>query len=408
MATISNTPRPGYVWDATDNVWYPIGVGGHSHSEIASTIADAKGDLIVGTAADTVARLAVGSDGETLVADSSTATGLRYTENYAAGKNKIINGDLAINQRAFTSTTTSSIYGFDRWQFVFSGGTVTHSAQTFTAGTAPVTGYEATNFARVVTASQSAAGDFAAFLQKIEDVRTLANQTATISFWAKASTGTPKIGLAIDQQFGTGGSAGVVTAVQDVTISSSWARYTATVTFPSVSGKTIGANSSVNVDFFTSCGANLSAYTSIGIQNVTIDIWGVQVEEGSVATAFQTATGTLQGELAACQRYFLGLSSALNVYTNFGVGVYGTSTIAQIMVPLPVTMRVQPSISVGTVGNYSVDGVTGNACSNLTAGQLGNQMIGLSATTAASTIGYGCYLRASNTASALIQISAEL
>lgn len=31
MATISNTPRPGYVWDSTDNVWYPIGVGGHSH-----------------------------------------------------------------------------------------------------------------------------------------------------------------------------------------------------------------------------------------------------------------------------------------------------------------------------------------------------------------------------------------
>ena len=31
MAAISNTPRPGYVWDSTDNVWYPIGVGGHSH-----------------------------------------------------------------------------------------------------------------------------------------------------------------------------------------------------------------------------------------------------------------------------------------------------------------------------------------------------------------------------------------
>jgi hypothetical protein len=30
MATISNTPRPGYAWDATDNVWYPIGVGQHS------------------------------------------------------------------------------------------------------------------------------------------------------------------------------------------------------------------------------------------------------------------------------------------------------------------------------------------------------------------------------------------
>ena len=79
-----------------------------------------------------------------------------------------------------------------------------------------------------------------------------------------------------------------------------------------------------------------------------------------------------------------------------------------MMVQLPVTMRVKPSISVGTVGNYSVDGVAGNACSNLVAGQLGNQMIGLTATTAASTTGYACYLRASNTTSALIQVSAEL
>ena len=78
MATISNTPIPGYVWDVTDNVWYPIGVGGHSHSEIASTIADAKGDLIAGTAADTVARLAVGTNGQVLTADSTEATGLKY------------------------------------------------------------------------------------------------------------------------------------------------------------------------------------------------------------------------------------------------------------------------------------------------------------------------------------------
>ena len=78
MATISNTPRPGYVFDVTDNVWYPIGVGGHSHGEIPATIADAKGDLIVGTAADTVARLAVGTNGQVLTADSSEATGLKY------------------------------------------------------------------------------------------------------------------------------------------------------------------------------------------------------------------------------------------------------------------------------------------------------------------------------------------
>ena len=52
---------------------------------VAKTIVDAKGDLIAGTAADTAARLAVGANGETLVADSSTSTGLDWksaTEQY--------------------------------------------------------------------------------------------------------------------------------------------------------------------------------------------------------------------------------------------------------------------------------------------------------------------------------------
>ena len=78
MATISNTPRPGYVYDSADAVWYPIGTGTHSHSEIASTIVDAKGDLITATAADTPARLAVGANDTVLTADSSTATGLKW------------------------------------------------------------------------------------------------------------------------------------------------------------------------------------------------------------------------------------------------------------------------------------------------------------------------------------------
>jgi len=41
-------------------------------------ILDAKGDLITATAADTPARLAVGTNGQTLVADSSTSTGLKW------------------------------------------------------------------------------------------------------------------------------------------------------------------------------------------------------------------------------------------------------------------------------------------------------------------------------------------
>lgn len=78
MATISNTPRPAYAWDSQDNVWYPIGTGTHSHGEIQATVVDAKGDIIVATAADTVTRQAVGANNTVLMADSSTSTGVKW------------------------------------------------------------------------------------------------------------------------------------------------------------------------------------------------------------------------------------------------------------------------------------------------------------------------------------------
>ena len=51
----------------------------NADAAIAKTIVDAKGDLIAATAADTVARLAVGTNDQVLVADSSTATGLKWS-----------------------------------------------------------------------------------------------------------------------------------------------------------------------------------------------------------------------------------------------------------------------------------------------------------------------------------------
>lgn len=276
-----------------------------------------------------------------------------------AGKNKIINGDFRINQRAFTSTTTSNAYGFDRWQMSNAGGTSTYSAQTFTTGAAPVAGYESTNFACILTSGQSAAGDYSFFRQLIEDVRTFAGQTVTVSFWAKAATGTPKIGIEAAQVFGTGGSpsAQVQTAFGSVTISTSWTRYSISYAIPSISGKTIGTTantSSLNIGLWVSAGATFATRaSSIGIQNNTFDIWGVQVEAGSVATAFQTATGTIQGELAACQRYYWQSNadggSAFANLTSFS-GVASSSTALQFAINTPVSMRVKPSsVSYSTI-----------------------------------------------------------
>jgi hypothetical protein len=269
-------------------------VGFDDSNAIQNSIVDAKGDLVAASAADTPARLAVGSNGETLVADSAATTGLRYQGNYAAGKNKIINGDFGVWQRGTSFTLTNSVdtYTADRFiDFYIGTGTTTVSQQTFTPGTAPVAGYEGSYFKRAALSSGST---YYATQQKIEDVRTFAGQTVTFSFWAKA---TSSIGFTLycRQNFGSGGSALVDTTTGITVSSSSWTRYSATISVPSISGKTIGTGSMVQF---------LLAQTSGTVASNTVDFWGFQVEAGSVATAFQTATGTIQGELAACQRYF--------------------------------------------------------------------------------------------------------
>jgi hypothetical protein len=262
---------------------------------------------------------------------------------FAAGKNKLINGDFRINQRALTSNTTDG-FGFDRWKLNQSGGTTTYSAQTFTAGAAPVAGYEATNYARLLTSGQSAAGHYALLTQDIESVRTFAGQTVTISFWAQAGSGTPKIAVELDQQFGSGGSSRVTTYAGQVTLSTSWARYSVTVAVPSISGKTVGtASDFLSVVLWVSAGSTFNARTgSLGIQNNTFNIWGVQAENGSVATAFQTATGTIQGELAACQRYYFRNTGGAT-YSQVGRSINSSTTKSYGAVDLAVSMRITPA-----------------------------------------------------------------
>ncbi len=308
---------------------------------IQNTIVDAKGDLIAASANDTPARLAVGNNGETLVADSSATTGLRWQGDYAAGKNKFINGDFNINQRAFSSSTTSGTYLYDRFFQNNSGGTATYSAQTFTTGAAPVAGYEGKNYLRIVTSGQTT-GNYALVQQNIESVRTLAGQTATFSFWAKAGSGTPNINVRLRQNFGTGGSpsSAVSTLGTVQTITTSWARYSFTISVPSISGKTLGTanDDSFNASIIVSDDTFLSS--GVGIQNGTFELWGFQMEAGSVATAFQTATGTLAGELAACQRYYWRTTTTTTSGAVTGLITGKSTTAARGTIKCPVSMRV--------------------------------------------------------------------
>jgi len=392
LSKASNT-NMDFTWVTTDDA-----------NAIQNSIVDAKGDIVAASANDTPARLAVGNNGETLVADSSTSTGLRYTGLFGANKNKIINGDFSINQRAFSSTTTHTAYGFDRWAIAYSSGTATYSTQAFTPGAAPVAGYEGTNFARVVTASQSGTGAFAYLRQPIEDVRSFAGQTITVSFWAKASTGTPLVGISVEQGFGSGGSSLVTTATTPVTISASWARYSVTIAIPSVSGKTIGAGSSLTLGLMTSAGTSVSGagYPAVGVQNVTIDFWGIQAEAGSIATPFQTATGTIQGELAACQRYCI-VYSGDNTIGNAPAS--STTAVPRIPIATPATLRTTPTMTIsGTLQTF--DGVTATNVTSLGTIYASQNIVQVLANVASGLTQYRNYSLFMNSGS--LTISAEL
>jgi hypothetical protein len=151
----------------------------------------------------------------------------------------------------------------------------------------------------------------------------------------------------VEQNFGAGGSpsAAVATYGGQVTLSTSWTRYSVSVAVPSISGKTIGttANTSSNgINLWASAGSTWNSRTgSLGIQSNTFDIWGVQVEEGSTVTDFQTATGTIQGELAACQRYFQNTEFLSLLHARSTTSVEGS-------IMFPVLMRTTPTLTATT------------------------------------------------------------
>ena len=345
-----------------------------------------------------------------------TSVGPTGPQGASANRNVILNSAFEINQRNFSSSTAGG-YGFDRWTTATSGGTCTASAQTFTPGSGPAAGIETRNFYRIVTSGQSATGNFALLIQNVEDVRTFAGQTVTLSFYAKAGSGTPKIAGEFYQYFGTGGSpSGVVeTPIGASTISTSWARYSLTFVVPSITGKTIGTNndSALAVNLWVSSGATFATRSSsIGIQNNTFDIWGVQVEAGATATAFQRNAPSIQAELAACQRYYWRQTSATasDTYYGFATGFANSTTSAWISPFFPVQMRIAPSFSSSAASTFQM--FNNGGIINATSTALGRSGV----TSATINIGAasglvanaGLTFEARNTTAAFLEFSAEL
>ena len=316
-----------------------------------------------------------------------------------AGKNKIINGNFGVWQRGTSfSNPSTTAYNADRWlvEHDGTGATRTISQQTFTPGAAPVAGYENQYFLQYAV-SGGTSNTFQQIEQRIEDVRTFAGNPVTFSFWAKGDAART-IDILLNRNFGSGGSTADQSSIgSQLNITTSWARYSVTATLSSVTGKTIGAGS------YAQWIIRFAAATA-----QTIQIWGVQLEYGSKATPFETASGSIQGELAMCQRYYWRAQFPSSA-ASYGFGAPTTTTSTTIFIPFPGMMR-----GVAGTVEYSTLAISDNstydlAVSNVVISQGTNSSVTLTVTHAATATAYRpAFLKNNNNAAGYLGLSVEL
>jgi hypothetical protein len=385
-----------FTWVTTDDA-----------NAIQNSIVDAKGDLIAASANDTPARLAVGNNGETLVADSSTSTGLRWQ--VPVNVNPVLNSAMQVWQRgtSIAVAASSNPYTCDRWKMSLAGGasyTVSRQATGDTTNL-PFIQYAA----RVQRDSGQTGVNANYFIQGIETINSVpyAGKTVTFSFYARkgANFSATSDVLTYLVAYGTGTDqdpAGAYTGQANAinttaTLTTTWQRFTATAAIPSTATEI--------KTFFT--------YTPTGTAgaNDYYEVTGVQLEIGSVATPFKTYAGTIQGELAACQRYFYRFGGQ-DVYNHFCPVYFPTTSTGYGIVQLPTTMRVAPSVTATPTnfaflyGNNTITACTGNNYTDRITTinfRLNNSVSGTPL-----TAGNAGVLVANNTTNGYFDISAEL
>jgi len=292
---------------------------------------------------------------------SAIITALRsiFMPDDAVSSNLIINGGFQVWQRGTSLSAGAGAYLADRWSDTAMTATIAPSCQSFTVGQTDVDG-EPEFFHRAVVVAGNNAASFAQTMQRIEDVRSFAGKTITISFWAKADA-SRYISIEFAQVFGTGGSPSAsveVIGAEKIALTTSWQRISRTIAIPSISGKTLGTTANTSYLQFTiwydSGSTNATRASDIGYQSGTFDIANVQLNYGSVALPFVPLE--YKDVLRSCLRYAYK-NYTLGVNYHFGTGTAYNTTNCYLSIPVPESLRVCPS-GVFT-GNLSLFGAGG-------------------------------------------------
>jgi hypothetical protein len=343
----------------------------------------------------------VGNNGETLVADSSTSTGLRYQAPKV--QNGLYNSSMQVWQRG-TSFTAINSYTADRWfKGVASANTVTRQVTNDTTNLP--------NIQYCLRSQKNSGSTSITALEVVQNLETLdsikfVGKTVTLSFYARAGANFSATAFASNIFSGTGtdqnilgsGYTGQATVASGShTLTTTWQRF-------SITGTVATSATELCVYF------NATMTSAAAGANDWFEITGVQLEVGSVATPYTSMTGTIQGELAACQRYYWR-NTATNSQSNFAIGVSTSSTNASALLQHPVAMRTAPtsvdyaSLAISDGVNYLL------AVSSLTlvTDQKSTLVSLLDCTNASGATGWRTsYLRANSTTAGYVGLSAEL
>ena len=322
-------------------------------------------------------------------------------------RNAIINGGFDIWQRgtsAVTATSSSTGYAADRFQ-IYRGGFATGATLTRQV-TNDTTNLPFIQYcARVQRDSgntNTASYNISTNLESSMSIP-YAGRTFTLSFYARAganySTASSTLraiitsGTGTDQNGTTGaGYTGNNSVIyQNVTLTTTWQRFSITATMPS------------NATEFL---ANFEA-SPVGTAgaNDYFEITGVQVEIGNKATPFTRAGGTIQGELAACKYYYDKRGGLSGTGTILGVAM-SNSAGNNAAFSFPITMRVAPT-SIDHSGLRLSDTSSGFTVSSVTLTNATSTTGNVNVATTGMTGFRSCYLDASANGN-FIAFSAEL